>query len=418
MAITFSTPFSSAAFTSGGVTLTQSYTVPSGADELWLFGYVDNANVTVPLPDIMAYGGLSATLVAQIPSNAGGTGQLHFFYRILNPVVGTANITARHPTLSIAVGAVCLVVDQNYIMTYSAFNYANSTSPTVTITSASGDKTLYSLTVNNVDTTAVSETGGQTVLSEGGSSIAAMHQMSSETSAGSSNTATWTVSGAQRWSAIAINVHEIAQSIDTLTSPLVPGQAFSGTSTGYANGAAVLAMGSISVAVTIASGAFSGTFPMLSDNSQWPRLPATAQTVSLTQGADVSTIARDISLPTGYDVVRDGSNVPANFANLVADDDTYLQPDFIAAGNPLTTSDTAYHVTSANYLVEQSSKVGADTSSLPRTDTLFVHRASGYVYEHEVTLNNAGEIVDVSGLSVVGLSSTGLSVAGLSVTGL
>ena len=418
MAITLNNPYSDSTFTVLNTIRSVSYTVPVGTKCLYILIYTDNSNATVVLPDLVDYAGISATLVSAIPADAGGTGQLHFLYEINNPTTGANNLRFRHPTLATSCAAVCLAVDQNYIETVSAYSYANSASPSVSIASASGDVTLYSLTVNNVGTTAIAETGGQTVLSEGGTISNAMHQLSSETASGTPNSATWTVSGgAQRWSAIAINIREIAQSL-IISTPLVPNASRTDTCTGYADGAATISFSGVSIPVTIASNSFTYTVPMLADGVVWPRLPATGQTITLTQGVLVATTTADINLPTGYNRLRDDLNNVANFAGLIEDDDTFLQFHFVAAGNALTTNDTAYHVTSDNYVLLQNSGINVDTDSLPRTDTIYIHRASGAIGAHSVTINAAGDIVSIGGLSVAGLSNSGLSNAGLSVSGL
>jgi hypothetical protein len=91
---------------------------------------------------------------------------------------------------------------------------------------------------------------------------------------------------------------------------------------------------------------------------------------------------------------------------------------FLAAGNPLTTDDTAYFVTSDNYWVYRNGDVGADTASLPRTDTLYVQdTTTGVISSHSVVFTEAG-VTAIGGLSVAGLSNSGLSNSGLSVTGL
>lgn len=418
MAITFSSSYASASYTNSGIILTQAFTVPANTKELLIFVYVDNSNISVPLPDLVMYGGVNATLVSAIPSDAGGTGQLHFFYRILNPTAGTANLEVRHPTIQFGAAATCVVVDQNYILTYSAYSYANTASPSVSIASEAGNRTLYSFVANNIAGTSLSETGGQTVLVEGGTISNATHQLSEEVSSGATNSATWTISGgAQRTSAIAINVKEISQSL-TIGSDFVPNASRTDTCTGFADGAATISFSGVSVGVTIASGSFTWTVPMLADGVTWPRLPATSQTITLTQSSLSATASANINLPTGYNRLRDGSNNVANFAGLIADDDTFLQFHFVAAGNALTTNDTAYHVTSDNYVLLQNSGINVDTDSLPRTDTIYIHRASGAIGAHSVTINAAGDIVSVGGLSVAGLSNSGLSNAGLSVSGL
>lgn len=418
MAVTLNNPYSDSVFTVLNTIRSVSYTVPVGTKCLYILIYTDNSNASVVLPDLVDYAGVSATLVSAIPSDVGGTGQLHFLYEITNPTTGANNLRFRHPSLATSAAAVCLSVDQNYIETVSSFSYANSANPSVSIASASGDVTLYSLTVNNVGTTAIAETGGQTVLSEGGSASNAMHQLSIETASGTPNSATWTVSGgAQRWSAISINIREIAQSL-IISTPLVPNASRTDTCTGYADGAATLSFSGVSIPVTITSNSFTYTVPMLADSVVWPRLPATGQTITLTQGVLVATTAADINLPIGYNRLRDGSNNVANFAGLIADDNTYLQFHFVSSGDALTTNDTAYHVTSNNYVLLQSSGINVDTDSLPRTDTLYIHRASGVIGAHSITINAAGDIVSFGGLSVAGLSNYGLTVSGPSVTGL
>jgi len=183
--------------------------------------------------------------------------------------------------------------------------------------------------------------------------------------------------------------------IDTLTSPLVPNAAFSGTCTGYADGAATLSFSGVSISVTIASGAFSGTIPMIADNTAWPRLPATGRTITLTQGANSATILRDISLPSGYDTTRNEASNPANFFAVVTDHDQFLGAHFLAAGNPLTTSQSWMFVASGGRKVYQDSSVEADESSLPRTDIDFKYDDSlGKYFEHSVTMTAAGVVID------------------------
>jgi hypothetical protein len=196
---------------------------------------------------------------------------------------------------------------------------------------------------------------------------------------------------------VAIAVQESSQLIDTITDPLVPNSAVSGTCTGYSNGAATLSFSGVSIPVTITGGSFTGTVPMLTDGVTWPRLPATGQTVTLTQASNSATAAVAISLPSGYQTLRVGDAVGgavANFAGIVTDNDRMLGYHFLAAGNPLSTDDTAYFVTSSNYWVYRNSDIGADTASLPRTDTLYIQdTTSGVISSHSVSLSEAGGIV-------------------------
>jgi hypothetical protein len=127
---------------------------------------------------------------------------------------------------------------------------------------------------------------------------------------------TKTGAGSPMYNYAVVVLYESLYLINTLTSPLVPGGAFSGTCTGFANGAATISSGGVSVAVTIASGAFSGIWPMPVDGAAYPVLPATGQTITLTQGANSATILNTISIPAGYSAVT--------FVDAITADNTYL----------------------------------------------------------------------------------------------
>lgn len=207
-----------------------------------------------------------------------------------------------------------------------------------------------------------------------------------------------------------------AQTLDTITDPLSPAAAFSGTSTGFTDGAAAISFTGQSAAVTIASGAFSGVIPALADGEQWPILPATNQTITLTQGANTATLAADIGLPSGYEVTRDGSDNPANFLGIVTNDDTYLGTAFNNAGNPLTENNRAYYeVTARNILIERDGAVSADVGDGPITATVFIPREDGNVYEHEITISESGQLVSVGGLTLRAITMRSLTLRSLTL---
>lgn len=225
-----------------------------------------------------------------------------------------------------------------------------------------------------------------------------------------------------RFGAVAkVDVYDTPSQTLTISTPLTPGASRTDTCTGFTDGAATLAFSGVSVGVTISSGSFTWTVPMLADGVAWPRLPVTSQPVSLTRGGDTANTTADINLPTGHQTLRVGDVVGgavANFAGVVTDNPRMLGYYFLAAGNPLTTDDTAYFVTSDNYWVYRNGDVGADAASLPRTDTLYIQdTTTGVISSHSVIFTEAG-VTAVGGLSVAGLSNSGLSNAGLSVSGL
>lgn len=206
-----------------------------------------------------------------------------------------------------------------------------------------------------------------------------------------------------------------AQSVDTLTNPLVLGSAFSGTSTGFTSGAATLSTGSQSAATTLATGAFSGTMPTLTDGSAWPLLPATSVTATLTQGAVTANILVGLSLPTGWGVTRDLTNNPANFLAIIDLDSTYLAWPFKEAANPLTTSDRVYWDASTGLTISLDSSISLPVANRPLTTNIFVHRADGNVYIHEITINEAGILASARAISTRSLTLSALTMPSLTL---
>lgn len=214
-----------------------------------------------------------------------------------------------------------------------------------------------------------------------------------------------------RYGAVAkVDVYDTPSHTITISTPLTPGASRTDTCTGFTDGAATLAFSGVSVGVTIASGSFTWTVPMLADGVTWPRLPVTSQPIALTRGGDTANTTANINLPTGHQTLRVGDVVGgavANFAGVVTDNDRMLGYHFLAAANPLATTKTAYFTTLNSYWVYRNGDVGASTyvdgteddptpvPALPRTDTLYIQEANGLISAHEVTLSAAG-VVSVS----------------------
>ena len=185
----------------------------------------------------------------------------------------------------------------------------------------------------------------------------------------------------------------------TLPTSLTPNVLATGTYLSpFTSGAATLTFTGHSVPVTLAAGSFSFTIPDLVDDSTWIRLPTGADTFTLTQGATTFSMFRPINLPVNYDVLRDVSNNPANFENIVTDDPDYIGYYFAQASNPLTTSDTMYWDASSGLDFDRDGRPILPEDSAPITTTLKVHRASGKVYLHELALDEDGSIVGITNL--------------------
>lgn len=205
-----------------------------------------------------------------------------------------------------------------------------------------------------------------------------------------------------------------SQTIGSLTDPFVPGSPFSGTETGFTDGDAELSFNGVLTEITIAAGAFSGIVPMLADNIAYPVLSATGLTVTLTQGVNTASILRSVSLPTGYEVTRDGSNNPVNFSGLVTGDSTYLAYPFEQAGNPLTEADRAYFRTTRNLRIYPNGEVAADAGDGPFTETIFIHRNSGNIYSHDITISESGQLVSIGVIAAVAITVEAITAQAIS----
>jgi hypothetical protein len=175
-------------------------------------------------------------------------------------------------------------------------------------------------------------------------------------------------------------------SIDTLTSPLVPNGAISGTCTGFSDGAATLNVGTLTASVTVSSGSFSGTMTGFTDAAAYPILPATSLLVTLTQGANTSeNIFRDLSLPA--DTVKEVFGT-----DLLVNNDKSLAYHFDAASNPLLLNDIVY--ADDVLTIYKNSLVELATGESPYTGTIWIRRVSdGNMYSHTLLINEAGEII-------------------------
>lgn len=193
-------------------------------------------------------------------------------------------------------------------------------------------------------------------------------------------------------------------SIDTLTSPLVPGGAIAGTCTGFADGAATLNVGTITASVTVSSGSFTGTMTGFTDNTAYPILPATGLLVTLTQGANTSeNIYRDLSLPA--------ATVKETFGtDLLINNDKSLAYHFNAAGNPLAQDDIVY--VDDVITPYKNALLKLDAAESPYTGVAWVRRnADGKMYSHTLTINHGGIVSSkITGSRITGYHLTGSSI--------
>jgi hypothetical protein len=227
-----------------------------------------------------------------------------------------------------------------------------------------------------------------------------------------------------------INIEPVpAQVLSSITpDPLVVGSAFTVSTTGFSNGAANFSVGGVTVAITLSSGSATSSLPAFYDVMPLPFLPAILQTATVTQSALTATRPVGVGLPTGFDVTRDGSDIPANFSGIVTDDPKYIGYHFLAAGNPLTTGDRCYWpmmtISGNSIEIDQDGRVRVPEELYDESDTvvvpIWVHRADGNIYAHEMTVPIEGGIViaveTVNGVAVGSIPVVRVGQVGNTVT--
>jgi len=211
----------------------------------------------------------------------------------------------------------------------------------------------------------------------------------------------------------------IDDALITINNPLVPSGAVTGTIIGFSDGPITANFGGLTIEGTVSGANIAGTLSSFVDGGLCPLLPAAAVSGTFTQGANTASITRAISVPVGLQELRDASNNPANFSEIILDDDKYLGQAFFDAGHPLTTADRSYVNPAFGLKISQDGKVeinGTDHAtnpvpSLPYTTTLWIRRgADGRMYSHELTIDEVGSVVSVTpqGYMGIGVRSIGI----------
>jgi len=216
----------------------------------------------------------------------------------------------------------------------------------------------------------------------------------------------------------------IDDALFTLPTSITPLSSFTSTVVApFVDGAATISFGGVSVAVTIAGNQFTTQMPLWTDGGTYPKIPLASAAITLTQGANASTVNRPITLPTGYQTIRlddDPASAQANFANIIDDDDEYIGWWFAQNSTPLTTAKTAYWPSASGLFINQDTSYELPLSSAPLTTQISIRDdASGIFTVHDLDIIEAGQIVSVSGgLTSIGLTAIGLTAIGLDVIGL
>ena len=207
--------------------------------------------------------------------------------------------------------------------------------------------------------------------------------------------------------------YEPAQTLTAGTNPVIPGESSSWTCSGFTNGSAVLSFGGELIPVTIASNAFTVTIPMVADNVEWPKLPASGVEFELTQGELSAVTSVNISLPNGYDTLRDENGNPSTFLNIKMGDDKSLGQAFADAGNPLLETNSMIWPGLGEVVFNLD---GTGSALSARNIIFFVHRDDGKYYAHGATITedgiDPGSVTFLTGVRVIGSRIIGYNLTG------
>lgn len=203
-----------------GVASTASVTVAANTKLMLFFIALDNSNSAAnnTPPSVVSWNGVTATLVTNIVTDTGAPfGQCQYLYKIENPTPGTGTATVNHATQYHHQIILNLVSTNVLTPTYSVNTVRGTgTAPSISMTSAVGDLTLFSIAADALDPTGVVANNGSTQVNVTGGASRQTYRVSSSISAGATNSENWTLASSQRYSALAVNIVEGLVIVDSI----------------------------------------------------------------------------------------------------------------------------------------------------------------------------------------------------------
>jgi hypothetical protein len=192
-------------------------TAPRDAKKLLIFISADAAiTASVSTMNSVTVNGAAATLITSSPVNADGIGQLHWVYEFNNIVPGVSYVISENHPLNVHHCIFAFVQCKKPIVTtIGAYSRANNTTPSCTMASEVGDLTFFGIGYNNLGTDQVSQIENQ-LSGEYGDVSFWYHGVTVKEATTTTQTANWTGASAQRWCAVAINMHKVPQANDNI----------------------------------------------------------------------------------------------------------------------------------------------------------------------------------------------------------
>jgi hypothetical protein len=217
----------------------------------------------------------------------------------------------------------------------------------------------------------------------------------------------WTFAPANQnmYNATLIAFAESNNNIDSPTNPVVPGGPLSATLIGYTTLTSISGNGFTGNQITVNGTTASTVMSGLVEGQIMPyRLPATNIPITYTDGVSTSTIQQDMSLPLGYDTIRDVDGTPANLRDIITNHPDFIGTWYFDNGTPLVAGDTFYWPTQTTvnsvlvdngFKISEIGEIEANKAILPITVPCYLRRANGLIQLHNLTVNASG-VVNVS----------------------
>lgn len=199
-----------------------------------------------------------------------------------------------------------------------------------------------------------------------------------------------------------------SRTVDSITDPIALGSAISVGLTGYTAPTSVTGGGMSATGLSFAAGTLTATWPALSESlAPTVALPATGVTITVTESDGSATITANINLPSGH--------IATAFLSAIDD------PRYLGGNIALSDGWRAYYESNqagvGDIEIQSDGRIIADN---PGTFTMHLHKFGGdnSITQYSITINEAGEVVEVGGLTARDLTMTGLAMRGLTMIGL
>ncbi len=200
-------------------------------------------------------------------------------------------------------------------------------------------------------------------------------------------------------------ISEATNNVTNPTNPLVPGGTLTATLEGYSAITAITVAGFNGTDINVAGGTLTATMSGLAEGQILPvKLPATNVAVTYTDGISTSVLQQNISLPLGFDTIRNIDGEPSDLRDIITNHPDFIGTWYFDNGTPLVAGERFYWPTQTmvngslvdnGFKISEIGEIEANKDILPITVPCYLQRANGEIQLHNLTVNKIG-IINVS----------------------